>query len=204
MRSEGGGEGGVLDAHAARDAGLGADAGALARDGGQLMEAVRDAGGIQHEADRQRGGAGADVKMIARPQVAEVVLQPIGPRRQRQEIGRGAEGDLDLGGRPAGRAGVKGHLRGHDAAKGVVGEVRGQHAVGGLQAGVGIDEGQEVLDEGGNGGAGGGVGEADGHLRAIGLGELELEPVAYDRRVAGHDAQVAGRQDVQERRPGRA
>ena len=84
--AERGREGGVLNLHGARDAGLRADAGALVGDGGQLMEAVGEAGGVEHEADRQRGGARADVKMIAWPQVGEVVLEQVRAGRQGQEV----------------------------------------------------------------------------------------------------------------------
>ncbi len=85
---------------------------------------------------------------------------------------------------------------------GVVGEVRGQDAVGGLQRRVGVDQVQQVLDERGNGGARSRVGDADGHRRAIGLGEGELEPVAHDRGVAGEHAEVTRGRGVEECRPG--
>src|SRR5208282_6115100 len=142
--------------------------------------------------------------MITGRQVVEVILEEIRARGQGQKVGGGSERDLDLGGRPTGRARVKGQLGGYNAAKGggVVGEVPRQDAVGGLQRRVRVDQVQEVLDERGNGGARGGVSDADGHFGAIGLGEAELEPIAYDGRVASEDAQVTGGSSVQERRPG--
>ena len=137
--------------------------------------------------------------MIARPQVGEVVLQWVGPGRQGQEICRGGEGYLDLRCGPAGRAGVKGELRSDDAAIRVVAKVRGQYAVGGLQGRVGVDQVHQVLDERGNGGARGGVGHADGYLCAVRLGEVELEPIAHDRRIARKDAEVTRGSSIEER-----
>ena len=50
------------------------------------MEAVGKAGRVEHEADRQRGGARADIEVVAWAQVGKIVLEGVRPGRQGKEI----------------------------------------------------------------------------------------------------------------------
>ena len=143
------------------------------------MEAVSNAGRVEEKIQRDGGEAGADVKMIARAQIREIVLEKVGSARKRHEIGRGSQDDLDLRSRPTGRARVNIEL-------GLVhtkGEVSGHHAIRRLQSRIGVDLVYETLSKHSDVRITRSICDAERDMNPIGLEHIQLHPIAIAGRI---------------------
>ena len=148
---------------------------AFVSDGGEFVEAIGESGGIERESVRESRDASGDIEMIAGLEIRKISIEGRVDGGTDDQSGRTNELGTDAGGCQARVACAQ---RKDPGPKGANSGILSDYAIAGLEVGTGVDIGEKLGRENGDGTEGVSISVANADLYAVGLSHSQLQPGA--------------------------